>query len=129
MSVIFAKKIYPWNLIPNQSYNKNKASGTGSIRNLIYYSKNTLGYQMGNFLLKNNFGLSEKLKSNHIFYVVTNTGITVPEETSIKFHLPGNEKRSLHLLSVIFLITLLFPDYLKAFLLKYRLDKSALVFR
>lgn len=127
MRVIILEKLYEWSLIPYQSFKKNEAWDLG-IKDLLQYSKNTLGYQMGYFLLSNNFNLQEKLESHDVFHVLTGTGITVPEEISMQFCLLGNGKRSIYLLTVIFLGTLLFPDYLQLFLSKYRRGKSALPF-
>lgn len=127
MRAIILEKLYEWSLIPYQSFKKNEAWDVG-IEDLLQYSKDTLGYQMGYFLLSNNFDLQEKLESHDVFHVLTGTGITVPEEVSMQFYLLGNGKRSIYLLTVIFLGTLLFPDYLRMFLSKYRRGKSALPF-
>jgi len=127
MRAIILEKLYEWSLIPYQSFKKNAAWDIG-IEDLLQYSKNTLGYQMGYFLLSNNFDLQEKLESHDVFHVLTETGTTVPEEVSMQFYLLGNGKRSIYLLSVIFLGTLLFPDYLKMFWSKYSQGKSALPF-
>ena len=127
MRAIILEKLYEWSLIPYQSFKKNDAWNLG-IEDLLQYSKKTLGYQMGYFLLSNNFDLQEKLESHDVFHVLTNTGITVPEEVSMQFYLLGNGKRSIYLLSVILFGTLLFPDYLQLFLSKYRLGKLALPF-
>lgn len=127
MRAIILEKLYEWSLIPYQSFKKNEAWDLG-IEDLLQYSKDTLGYQMGYFLLSNNFDLQEKLESHDVFHVLTGTGITVPEEVSMQFYLLGNGKRSIYLLSVIFLGALLFPDYLKLFRSKYRRGKSSLSF-
>ncbi len=127
MRAIILEKLYEWSLIPYQSFKKNEAWTVG-IEDLLHYPKETLGYQMGFFLLKNNFDLQEKLESHDVFHVLTGTGITVPEEISMQFYLLGNGKRSAYLFSVIFLGALLFPDYLKMFLSKYRQGKTSLPF-
>lgn len=127
MRAIVLEKLYEWSLIPYQSIKKNEAWNVG-IEDLLQYSKDTLGYQMGYFLLRNNFDLQDKLESHDVFHVLTGTGITVPEEISMQFYLLGNGKRSAYLLTVIFLGALLYPDYLKFFLSRYRLGKSSLPF-
>lgn len=127
MRALVLEKLYEWTLIPYQFFKKNEAWHLG-IEDLLQYSKNTLGYQMGYFLLSNDFELQAKLESHDVFHVLTETGITVSEEISMQFYLLGNGKRSSYLLSVIFLGTLLFPDYLQLFLSKYRRGKSALPF-
>jgi len=127
MRAIVLKILYEWSLIPYQSFKKNTAWNVG-IEDLLQFSKETLGYQMGYFLLSNNFDLQEKLESHDVFHVLTGTGTTVPEEISMQFYLFGNGKRSAYLFSVLFLGSLLFPDYMKLFLSKYRLGKSSLPF-
>ncbi len=127
MRAIILEKLYEWSLIPYQSFKKNQAWDMG-IEDLLQYSKNTLGYEMGRFLLNNNFDLQEKLESHDVFHVLTGTGTSVPEEISMQFYLLGNGKRSIYLLTVIFLGGLLFPDYLKMFVSKYRIGKASLPF-
>lgn len=127
MRALILEKLYEWSVIPYQSLKKNEAWNIG-IEDLLQYSKDSLGFQMGNFLLLHNFDLQEKLESHDVFHVLTDTGITVPEEVSMQFYLFGNGKRSAYLFSVIFLGALLYPDYLKFFRSKYQLGKSALPF-
>ena len=127
MRAIILEKLYEWSLIPYQSFKKNAAWDL-DIEDLLQYPKETLGFQMGHFLLKNNFDLQEKLESHDVFHVLTGTGITVPEEISMQFYLLGNGKRSAYLFSVILIGGFLFPDYIKLFRAKYRLGKSSLPF-
>ena len=127
MRAIVLEKLYEWSVIPYQSFKKNEAWNLG-IEDLLQFPKATLGYQMGYFLLSNNFDLQEKLESHDVFHVLTGTGITVPEEISMQFYLLGNGKRSAYLFSVIFLGALLYPDCWKLFLSKYRRGKSSLPF-
>ena len=127
MRAILLEKLYEWSLTPYQSFKKNSAWNVG-IEDLLQYHKDSLGYQLGYFLLRNNFDLQEKLERHDVFHVLTGTGITVPEEIGMQFYLLGNGKRSAYLLSVIFLGGLLFPEYLNLFRSKYRLGKSSLPF-
>ena len=127
MRKLVLEKLYEWSLMPYQSFKKNEAWNL-TIDDLCNYPKESLGQHMGLFLHKNNFDLQGKLESHDVFHVLTNTGITVPEEISMQFYLLGNGKRSIYLLSVIFLGALLFPDYLKLFRSKYREGKAALAF-
>jgi len=127
MRDLILEKLYEWSLVPYQAFKKNKAWNVG-IEDLLHYPKNTLGFQMGHFLLKNNFDLQEKLESHDVFHVLTNTGITVPEEISMQFYLLGNGKRSIYLFTVILIGGLLFPDYAKLFLSKYRRGRASLPF-
>ncbi len=127
MRALILEKLYEWSLIPYQSFKKNNAWNVG-IEDLLQYPKQSLGFQMGSFLLRHNFDLQEKLESHDVFHVLTGTGITVPEEISMQFYLLGNGKRSAYLFTVILIGGLLFPDYFKLFRAKYRQGKSSLPF-
>lgn len=127
MRAIILEKLYEWSVIPYQFFKKNEAWNMG-IEDLLHYPQESLGYQMGRFLLRNNFDLQEKLESHDVFHVLTETGITVPEEISMQFYLLGNGKRSAYLFSVIFLGGLLYPDRFKLFASCYHRGKSALPF-
>lgn len=127
MRALVLEKLYEWSLIPYQSFKKNEAWNLG-IEELLQYSNDSLGFHIGYFLLSNNFELQQKLESHDVFHVLTKTGITVSEEISMQFYLLGNGKRSLYLFAVIFLGTILFPDYLKMFRYKYQLGKASLPF-
>lgn len=127
MRAVVLEKLYQWSLFPYQSLKKNKAWDLG-IEDLLQYPKNTLGYQTGRFLQNHDFDLQEKLESHDVFHVLTRTGTTVPEEISMQYYLLGNGKRSMYMLAVILLGSLLFPDYLKLFLSKYSSGKAALPF-
>lgn len=127
MRAIFLEKLYEWSLIPYQAFKRNKPWAL-EIEDLLQYPQASLGYQMGRFLLRHNFDLQEKLENHDVFHVLTNTGITVPEEISMQFYLLGNGKRSIYLFSVIFLGALLYPDKLPMFVTKYRRGKGSLPF-
>jgi ubiquinone biosynthesis protein Coq4 len=127
MRAIILEKLYEWSVIPYQAFKKNAAWDLG-IEDLLQYTKDSLGYQMGRFLLQNNFDLQEKLESHDVFHVLTGTGITVPKEISMQFYLYGNGKRSAYLFSVIFIGSLLYPDKFKLFTSAYRRGKMALPF-
>jgi len=127
MRGLILEKLYEWSLIPYQSFKSNTAWNI-KIEELLQYSKDSLGYNLGYFLLQNNFDIQDKLENHDVFHVLTNTGITVPEEISMQYYLFGNGKRSIYLFTVIAIGGLLFPDYYKLFLSKYNRGKAALPF-
>lgn len=127
MRALILEKLYVWSLGPYQAIKKNAAWDIG-IEELLRYPYESLGYHMGSFLTRNNFDLQEKLESHDVFHVLTNTGISVPEEISMQFYLMGNGKRSIYLFSVVLIGGLLFPDYLKLFWRCYNRGKAALPF-
>lgn len=127
MRAIVLEKLYEWSVIPYQSLKKNDAWNM-TIIDLQQFPENSLGRRMGSFLAMHNFDLQAKLESHDVFHVLTNTGITVPEEISMQFYLLGNGKRSAYLFTVILLGSLLYPDYLKFFYSRYKKGKSSLRF-
>ncbi|MRI02205.1 hypothetical protein GH721_16795 [Kriegella sp. EG-1] len=122
MRAILLEKLYEWSLIPHQTLKKNTAWEL-TIADLQEFPHKSLGEQLGTFLAKNNFNLQNKLESHDVFHVLTNTGITVPEEISMQFYLLGNGKRSTYLFTVICIGGLLYPDYFKLFYAQYKKGK------
>lgn len=122
------EKLYDWSKIPYQRFFKQNDAWNISIKKLLKYPVGSLGNGLGKFLTKNSFDLQEKLESHDVFHVLTNTGVTVPEEISMQFYLLGNGKRSLYLFLVIVFGLLLYPDYLKLFKSTYSRGKNALPF-
>ena len=127
MRAIILEKLYQWSLVPYQSFKKNEPWDL-TISDLQKFPNGTLGQCLGSFLAGHNFDLQAKLESHDVFHVLTDTGITVPEEISMQFYLLGNGKRSTYLFTVLFLGGLLYPDYLQFFYKKYKKGKSALSF-
>lgn len=128
MRALLLEKLYDWSKIPYQKFLKKNNAWNIKISTLLSYPKDTLGNGLGLFITKHNFELQDKLESHDVFHVLTNTGITVPEEVSMQFYLMGNGKRSLYLYSVVFLGLLLYPDYFKTFKNAYYRGNTALQF-
>ncbi len=128
MRALILEKLYEWSKIPYQKFLKKNDAWNIEISELFSYPKDSLGQGLGLFITKHNFELQEKLESHDVYHVLTNTGITVPEEISMQFYLLGNGKRSLYLLSVVSLGLLLYPDYFKTFKNTYKRGKKALQF-
>ncbi|APQ18050.1 Coq4 family protein [Maribacter hydrothermalis] len=127
MRATILKKLYDWSVSPYQFFKANQAWNLET-QDLLAYPANTLGSHMGLFLKDNMFQLQEKLENHDVFHVLTNTGITVTDEISMQYYLFGNGKRSIYLFAVLFLGTVLFPEYWNFFISKYKLGKSALPF-
>jgi len=107
------KKEEPWDLTPNI---------------LIQYPQRSLGFHLGCFLLKHDFTLQAKLENHDVFHVLTNTGISVPEEIAMQYYLFGNGKRSIYLLLVILSGIMFYPDYISLFYRAYQKGKKAFQF-
>jgi ubiquinone biosynthesis protein Coq4 len=128
MRAIILETLYECSKKPYQRFVTKRKPWQVSLDDLLHYNTNTLGYHLACFLLKYNFELQAKLENHDIFHVLTNTGVSVPEEISMQYYLWGNGKRSPYQFSVICLGTLLFPDYLSLFTKAYSTGKKALSF-
>lgn len=120
--------LYEWSKRPYQKFIKQNEPWPFSIADLIQYRKSSLGFHLACFIMKHNFKIQPKLEDHDVFHILTNTGISVPEEISMQYFLLGNGKRSLYLYLVILMGTILYSDYLKLFIRAYRRGKSALRF-
>ena len=125
MRAVVLEILYEWSKMPYQKFIKKSAPWPLALCDLMQYPKSSLGFHMACFLLKHNFEIQPKLEDHDVFHVLTDTGISVPEEISMQYYLWGNGKRSSYQVAVIALGTLLFPDYIKRFTLNYRKGKAA----
>jgi len=115
MRSILLEIVYEWSKIPYQKWFKKDQPWNISITQLMKYPHNSLGFHLGSFLLQHDFTPQPKLENHDVFHVLTQTGITVPEEIAMQYYLLGNGKKSIYLLMVIMIGTLLYPDKFKVF--------------
>ncbi len=120
--------LYELTKIPYQKWFKRSEPWPWSIGDLLRLPIGSLGHDLGCFLLKYDFSIQPKIEDHDVFHVLTNTGISVPDEISMQYYLLGNGKRSLYLFTVIGLGTIFYPDKYKQFRLAYRKGKTALPF-
>jgi len=128
MRDLIIEKLYEMSKKPYQKFFKNKKPWEVTQRELLEYPDETLGFQLGCFLLKYNFEIQPKLEDHDIIHILTNTGITVPEEIGMQYYLYGNGKRSLYLFIVIITGTLFYPTKITYFLKQFKRGKKAFQF-
>ncbi len=128
MRAFFIETLYEWTKKPYQKWFKKDLPWNLSVKELIQYPKESLGFHLGCFLLRHDFSPQPKLENHDVFHVLTNTGITVYEEIAMQYYLFGNGKRSAYLLFVLLIGTALYPDKIKFFIHAYRKGKKALPF-
>ncbi|WP_103863774.1 Coq4 family protein [Aquimarina sp. I32.4] len=128
MRALLLEIIYEWSKKPYQKWFKKQPSWDIPVKTLIEYPKDSLGFHLGSFLLQHDFSPQPKLENHDVFHVLTNTGITVPEEIAMQYYLLGNGKYSTYLFSVIFLGTLLYPNKINLFKNAYQKGKAAYSF-
>lgn len=128
MKDLFIEKLYEISKKPYQKFFKKGKPWNISQKELLQLPEETLGFHLGCFLLKYNFEIQPKLESHDVFHVLTNTGVTVPEEIGMQYFLYGNGKRSLYLYMVMLTGTLFYPSKIRYFRSQYRRGKNTLIF-
>jgi ubiquinone biosynthesis protein Coq4 len=122
---LLLEKLYEWSKIPYRWLFKDEAPWDLSLKELLSFPSDSLGYHLGCFLLKNHFTPEPQLEDHDVFHVLTQTGISVPEEIAMQFYLLGNGKRSAYLFTVLCIGTLLFPDEVPRFINSYQKGRKA----
>ena len=125
MKDLLIEKMYELSKKPYQKFFKKNKAWDVSIPELIQHPQESLGFHLGCFLLKYNFEIQPKLEDHDVIHVLTNTGISVPEEIGMQYYLLGNGKKSLYLYMVIASGTFFYPTRLKQFVAEYQRGKSA----
>ena len=128
MKDLFIEKLYEISKKPYQKFFKKNEPWNISEKELLDYPEETLGFHLGCFLLKYSFEIQPKLEDHDVIHVLTNTGVSVPEEIGMQYFLFGNGKRSLYLYMVMLTGTLFYPTKIKYFRSQYQRGKSALLF-
>ncbi|WP_296145075.1 hypothetical protein [uncultured Flavobacterium sp.] len=128
MKDLFIEKLYEASKKPYQKYFKSNKPWNIDAKDLLQFPEESLGFHLGWFLYKYNFEIQPKLEDHDVIHVLTNTGITVPEEIGMQYYLFGNGKRSLYLFMVIATGTLFYPTKINYFLKQYRRGNRALRF-
>lgn len=96
--------------------------------NLLSYSKNSLGYNLGLFLEKNNFELIPKVERHDCYHVLTGYSTKVEDEIALQYLSLGNGKRSPYLFGAVILGTIILPDYLPYYIKSFNIGRQANVF-
>jgi len=128
MRDLFIEKLYEISKKPYQKFFKKGEPWTISQKELLQLPEESLGFHLGCFLLKYNFEIQPKLENHDVFHVLTNTGVSVPEEIGMQYFLYGNGKRSFYLYMVLVTGTLFYPAKISYFKSQYQRGKNALIF-
>lgn len=128
MRDLFIEKLYEITKKPYQKYFKENDPWDIQAKDLLQFPEESLGFHLGCFLLKYNFEIQPKLEDHDVIHVLTNTGVTVPEEIGMQYYLFGNGKRSLYLLMVILTGTIFYPNKISYFFKQFQRGNQALKF-
>lgn len=128
MKDYIVEKMYEYSRKPYQKYFKKSTPWEIDKDELLQYPKESLGFELGYFLDKNDFDIQPKLEDHDIIHVLTNTGISVADEIGMQYYLLGNGKRSLYLFMVILSGTPFYLRHISYFFQQYKRGKQALPF-
>lgn len=117
---LLLERLYEWSKLPYRLLFKKEAAWGISVKELLALDQHTLGYHLGCFLLKHHFTPEPQLEDHDIYHVLTDSGISVPEEIAMQFYLFGNGKRSAYLFTVLAIGSILFIDELPRFRNAYK---------
>jgi ubiquinone biosynthesis protein Coq4 len=104
------KKKAPWNITTEQ---------------LLDMERNTFGYALGNLLHSNGFELIPKVERHDAYHLLTGFGTSVKDEIALQYCCFANGKRTPYLFGVLFLGTLLLPDYIPYYKKAFQYGKQA----
>lgn len=96
-----------------------------NVPELLEYPTETLGFQLGQFLIMNNFELESKFECYDVFHVLTHIGTAVSDEVAMHFYLIGNGRKNLY--SYLFALAgaFLFLHKIRLFRTAFRKGKKA----
>ncbi|AWH74196.1 hypothetical protein DCS32_08480 [Dokdonia sp. Dokd-P16] len=122
---LLLERLYEWSKIPYRLLFKKEAAWNISVRELLAYRPQTLGYHLGCFLLRHQFTPEPQLEDHDVFHVLTDTNNSVPDEIAMQWLLLGNAKRSLYLFIALIIGSTLFIDHYKSFIKAFQKGKTA----
>ena len=113
-----SKQPYAHYLKKNDAWNLNRFE-------LLQFPANSLGYELGLFLNKNNYELIPKLEKHDAYHVITGYKTSVKDEIALQYFFLGNKKKSPYLFAVIIIGGILLPEYFLHYYKSYQKGKTA----
>ena len=92
-------------------FKRNKRSWIFTEEQLLLFKEDSLGRTLGEFYRKHGFRMIPQLENHDVYHLISEYGTNMIDEISMQYLLFGNGKRSAYLLGVLFLGTLVFPEY------------------
>ena len=102
---------------------KNKEPWLISAEMLLEMSPESFGYRLGSFLKGNGFELIPKVERHDAYHLLTGFSTSVQDEIAMQYMCFGNGKRTPYLLAVLFLGTILLPEYFAYYRKAYTFGK------
>ena len=125
MKDLLVEKMYEFSKKPHQKLFKKNKPWEIQKNQLLAMPQETLGFHLGCFLIKYHFEIQPQLEDHDVVHVLTNTGVSVPEEIGMQYYLFGNGKRSLYMYLVILSGTCFYPTRFSYFKNQFQKGKTA----
>ena len=106
--------------------NKKRIVWSVTMVDLQQYHTHTLGKDLANFLLQENFDLVAGLESHDVYHVLLEYDTSVEAEAAMQFFLLGNGKRSIYAIGTSFVAFLTMPDQWLAFWKAYKRGQKSI---
>lgn len=121
---LFITWLFKWTMVIYCKFKKKEAWNI-STSQLLKMKQSTFGYSLGKLLHSNGFELIPKVERHDAYHLLTGFGTTVEDEIALQYCCFGNGKRTPYLYGVLFLGTLILPDYLPYYIIAYKYGKQA----
>lgn len=92
---------------------------------LLKFPANSLGYELGLFLNKNDYHPIPKLEKHDAYHLITGYSTNVKDEIALQYFFLGSKKRSLYLYAVVAIGGILLPEYAIHYYRSFRKGKTA----
>lgn len=99
---------------------KDKSAWVISIDELLCLPRETIGYQLGDFLRQNGFEFIPKFENHDLFHVLLEYGLTVGDEVRMQCCLAGSGRRTFSTWITIIIGCLFYPEHWRSFYVAYR---------
>jgi ubiquinone biosynthesis protein Coq4 len=128
MRDIIIEKLYEATRKPYQLLFKKNQPWLIDRKELLKYPVESLGFNLGCFLLKHDFELQDQFEDHDVIHVLTQTNVATIDEIGMQYYLFGNGKRSFYLLLVLVTGLLFYPFQINYFFKEYKRGKIAYQF-
>lgn len=117
--------IYDWSQhFYTKYFKQKKVAWSVSVDQLKFYPVNSLGRELANFIEEHGFNLMPKLENHDVCHLLTQTGTDIQEEIAMQYLLCGNGKKSLYMVGMITIGTIIYPEYISYYLRKFNAGKQ-----
>ncbi|MFV0305280.1 MAG: Coq4 family protein [Moheibacter sp.] len=121
--------LYGWSqILYTRLFKRNKKEWGITLSKLLLYPEGSLGKALGEFYQENDFQIMPKLENHDVFHIITETGTEIQDEIAMQYLLLGNGKFSLYLLGMVFIGSLLYPEFISHYIKSFKKGKKMLSF-